>query len=107
MNAVIYARCANKSVLGFSAVEHQLAVCRKYANDRNYTIVREYTDDGFNGISDYRPAFTDMLEAAKHGNFDALILYNLNRLYRNSLDIEKTCRLLSNFNIEIISVLER
>ena len=50
--------------------------------------VREYIDDGYSGTNFNRPAFQDMIEDAKKGKVDVLLVKDLSRLGRDYIGLE-------------------
>lgn len=49
--------------------------------------VREYIDDGYSGTNFNRPAFQDMIEDAKKGKVDVLLVKDLSRLGRDYIGV--------------------
>lgn len=75
---------------GGLGVARQEKECRALAAARGWTVTRVYSD---NDISAYngkkRPDFEDMLAAVKRGQYDALICWHPDRLYRSMKDLER------------------
>ena len=61
---------------------NQLAVLRQYAQTSGHEVVIEYVDEGFTGKNANRPAFQQMLKAARNREFDLLLFWSLDRLSR-------------------------
>lgn len=73
---------------------HAVQLQKKYLTDfalkHGCSISKIYSDIGYAGHDLTRPAFTQMVNAAKKGAFDAILVVNHNRLYRgNLLNIQK------------------
>ena len=84
--AVVYARYSSHSQ-GEQSIEGQLAAAKKYAADKNYTIIREYVDRAMTGRNDNREAFQKMLaDCAKH-QFSVIIVWKVDRFGRNREEI--------------------
>ena len=78
MRTAIYARVS----LDKQETENQIAVLRKYCQAEGHEIVIEYVDEGFTGKNAKRPAFQQMLKAARNREFDLLLFWSLDRLSR-------------------------
>ena len=52
-------------------------------------VVREYVDDGYSGTNFERPGFVRMIEDAKRGMFNCIIVKDLSRLGRNYIETGK------------------
>lgn len=55
----------------------------KYAQERGWTITDEYIDDGYSGTNFDRPEVQRLLEDAKTGKIDTIIVKDLSRFGRN------------------------
>ena len=85
-NAVVYARFSS-SKQRETSIEGQLAAARKYAEDKGYTIIREYCDRAKTGTNDNREEFQKMLsDCAKH-QFSVIIVWKVDRFGRNREEI--------------------
>jgi DNA invertase Pin-like site-specific DNA recombinase len=91
MNIFIYARTAQKSQ---NKIEAQVQACKEFATKEGYEISEVFIDDGFSGISDDRPSYKKLLEAAKQG--DTVIVSSAGSLYR---DTSKLFALKNKFNL--------
>ena len=56
------------------------------AKNKEMRFVKEYVDDGYTGTNFNRPAFESMLEDAKHGKINCILLKDLSRLGRNYIE---------------------
>jgi site-specific DNA recombinase len=66
MKAAIYARVSSeKQAEKDLSIPAQLKALRKYALDRGWEIVHEYIDEAESAKSANRPAFQEMITAAK------------------------------------------
>ncbi len=104
----IYARVSTEGQAddGFS-IDAQLENLKKFSEFFNNTVVCEYVDYGISGKSmDNRPALLRMLEDAKNGKFDEVLVWKLNRLARNHFDLLKIYDILENVNVSFRSSTE-
>ena len=101
--AVIMARYSSDNQTELS-IEGQLEVCRKFAQDYNYTIVNEYIDRAVSGRHvEKREAFQQMIKDASKREFEAVIVYKLDRFARNKEDSVKYKALLRQFGVKVVS----
>ena len=82
MNVVIYARYSSSSQREVS-IEQQIEVCKKYAEQNGYTIIKVYSDKAMTGKNDNRPQFQKLLSDCEKHLFDGVLVYSLNRFGRN------------------------
>ena len=89
MNAVVYARYSSHKQ-GEQSIEGQLAAAYKYAGEHGYTIIHECIDRAQTGRNDDREQFQQMLkDTAKH-QFEAIIVWKIDRFGRNREEIALT-----------------
>lgn len=65
------------------SIENQRIILTKYAQERGWTIADEYIDDGYSGTNFDRPEVQRLLEDAKAGKIDTIIVKDLSRFGRN------------------------
>ena len=65
------------------SIENQRIILTKYAQERGWTITDEYIDDGYSGTNFDRPEVQRLLEDAKTGKIDTIIVKDLSRFGRN------------------------
>ena len=83
--AVIYARFSSHNQTEQS-IEGQLRECYAYAKRNGLIILNEYIDRALSGTTDNRPQFKQMIEGSKKGDFDFVLVYQLDRFARNRYD---------------------
>ena len=70
-------------------VKHILWLQEKHLTDfasaHGYSVFKVYSDIGYAGHDLTRPEFMQMLNDAKEGTFDAVLVVNENRLYRGNV----------------------
>ena len=84
--AAIYARYSSNSQTEQS-IEGQLDVCKRYAKDNDLQVVATYIDRAMTGTNDNRPDFQRMLKDSEKANWDAVLVYALDRFGRNSVEV--------------------
>ena len=105
MNVVIYARYSSHKQTEQS-IEGQLAVCRDYAERNGYTVINEYIDEAVTGTSDNRPSFLQMIEDSNKKNFNAVIVYQLDRFARDRYVSARYKHKLKQNNVRVFSARE-
>ena len=63
--------------------EVQARELREYAARRGWTIVDEFSDSGFSGAKESRPALDGMIKAARRRKFDVVLCWKLDRIGRS------------------------
>lgn len=81
-NAVVYARYSSHGQ-NEQTIEGQIRVCKEYAEHHNLNIINIYVDKHKTGTDVNRPQFQKMIEDAKLGSFDTIIVYMIDRFARN------------------------
>ncbi|MED1743199.1 recombinase family protein [Brevibacillus borstelensis] len=85
----IYARVSTEEQAeeGYS-IQAQLDTLRQYAKQNRYIVSKEYKDEGISGKSiQNRPQLQQLLRDAKQGLFQEVIVWKINRISRNQLDL--------------------
>ena len=57
--------------------------CRRYANERGYTVVATFTDD-YTGAALDRPALNELRDFMANSPIDVVVVYDIDRLARKS-----------------------
>ena len=77
-----YARVSTARQEEEGTIEVQLGTLRDFARERGYTIVKEYIDDGWSGDILARPSLDQLREDAKKKMWQAVLIYDPDRLAR-------------------------
>lgn len=87
IRAALYAR---QSVHEPEGIKRQIVACRALAESREYDVVAEYVDDNVSGYKSRGDGtgFARMLDDARAGRFDVLIVRKLDRLGRSLSALE-------------------
>lgn len=85
MKAVIYARYSSHAQRDES-IEGQLRECYEYAEKNGFTVIEEYIDRALSGKTDNRPSFQKLIKDSEKRQFEAVIMYTLDRFARNRYD---------------------
>ncbi|MCE4952814.1 cassette chromosome recombinase CcrB [Staphylococcus hominis] len=95
-----------RQVEGYS-IDGQITQIEQFCRFNGYDLVDIYADRGISGKSMNRPALQRMLQDAKNGKLDCVIVYKINRLARNTSDLLTIVEELHRQNVEFFSLSER
>lgn len=103
---VIYARVSTAKQEEEQTIQNQLEALREFAEKNGYTIVREYSDDGWSGDVLARPDLDKLRQDAKEKGrtWDAVLIYDPDRLARRYSYQELVMDELREAEIEVIFV---
>jgi site-specific DNA recombinase len=89
-SVAIYARISSDPSGQALGVARQLEDCRKLAAERGWTVAEEYVDNDISAYSGKtRPAYQRMVSDIGVGLRDGVIVYNLDRLTRRPVELER------------------
>ena len=87
------------------SIENQKLIVEKFARDNGFEIVDEYVDDGYSGTNFNRPGVQRLLEDAKNGRINAIIVKDMSRFGRNYIEVgQYTDYIFPTYNIRFIAV---
>jgi site-specific DNA recombinase len=90
MRAAIYTRISADQTGEGLAVQRQLDECLALANRLDWEVVDRFDDNDISAFSGKtRPGFEAMLEGMTRGEFNALLCWHTDRLYRSMKDLER------------------
>jgi site-specific DNA recombinase len=84
--AVIYARYSSE-LQRDASIEDQVRLCRHRIEKEGWQYLRAYTDRAMSAASALRPAYQQLLEDARRGEFQIIVAEALDRLSRDQEDI--------------------
>ncbi len=108
MKVAIYARVSSERQDIDLSISAQLKALREYALRNGHTVAKEYVDEAESGRSIDRPAFKQMIIAArqKPAPFEAILVWKLSRFARNREDSIIYKSLLRKQGIQVVSINE-
>lgn len=106
IRAVSYSRFSSNNQRTESIDAQQRAIY-KYIAENKYTPVGDYVDEAVTGTNLQRPGFQSMLDDAKKGMFDVVIVHKMDRFSRDVYDALDVQRKLAFYGVRIESVIER
>src|SRR3989344_1233923 len=99
-----YARVSTSRQEEEGTIETQLAALREFAQKNGYRIVKEYIDDGWSGDILARPALDKLRQDAKNKVWEAVLIYDPDRLARRYSYQELVMDELREAGIEILFI---
>ena len=104
-NAVIYARYSSYKQNEMS-IEGQIDECRHYAEEHDMFVIREYIDRAQTATTDRRHDFLRMIDDSEYGNFEVILVYQLDRFARNKNDSGYYKKILADRGVKVVSARE-
>lgn len=104
--AVCYFRVSTDLQKEEGTIEVQKLKVREFADKNEYTIVDEFSDDGFSGGLADRPGLRRLLECLPKSNAECILIYKLDRLARDLYIQEGLIKEFNKHNKQLISALE-
>jgi site-specific DNA recombinase len=105
MRTAVYTRISQDAAGKRAGVTRQLEDCLAFVDRVSWEVVSKFDD---NDISAYggkrRPGFEAMLDAMKRGEFDALVCWHTDRLYRSMRDLERLIEIADDRGVQIRTV---
>jgi DNA invertase Pin-like site-specific DNA recombinase len=88
MKAALYARVSSEKQDVDLSITAQLKALREYASKNGHEIVKEYVDQAESGKTTARPAFREMIAAARRSQkpFDLILVWKYSRFARSRED---------------------
>lgn len=103
--ACVYTRISRDQTGERAGVERQLEDCTALAERLNLTVVEHFDDNDISAFSGkHRPGYEAMLTGMKRGEFNAIVCYHPDRLYRSLKDLERLIDTADATGVQIRSV---
>jgi len=104
--AALYARVSTEEQTSNFSLAGQLELLRKHAKDTGCEIYDEYVDDGYSGTSSDRPQFQRLMEDARQGKLQLVLVYRVDRFFRKNLSLLGVVDELQKVGVSIRSITE-
>jgi DNA invertase Pin-like site-specific DNA recombinase len=105
--AAIYVRLSRDDGLDSesNSISNQKTLLTKIANEKGYSSLLTFSDDGISGVSMNRPGFNEMIKELEKGYISAVFVKDLSRLGRNYIEVGKlTEEFFPENNIRLVAV---
>lgn len=106
MKAAIYARVSTDEQAKKYSIPAQLELLRSFAQANNYEIFKEYIDKGESGTLSERPELQELLNDATRGMFKAVLVYRIDRFFRDTRKLLNTVDELTKVGVSFKSITE-
>ena len=101
MNIAAYCRVSTDKADQLNSLEAQKAFFSEYTGRTGDNLVRLYADEGISGTKiKNRREFLRMMSDAEHGLFDMVVVKDISRFARNTVDLLQNVRKLKSLGIE-------
>ncbi len=101
MNIAAYCRVSTDKADQLNSLEAQKSFFSEYTERTGDNLVRLYADEGISGTKiKNRKEFLRMMSDAEHGLFDMVVVKDISRFARNTVDLLQNVRKLKSFGIE-------
>jgi len=100
-SVALYARV---STVRDQSPEMQLRELCEYAGRRGWTVTAEYVDHGVSGSKDTRPQLNKLMAAAHRREFDAVVVWKIDRFGRSLKHLVTALADLSALNVAFVSL---
>lgn len=100
--AAAYCRVSTKKEAQLDSLENQKAFFEKYTADKGMELVRIYADEGISGKQmKNRGEFMHMIQDAAQGRFETVLVKDVSRFARNTVDFLSSIRELRRRGVEV------
>ena len=102
INAVAYCRVSTDQEDQLKSLKIQKELFEAYAQKNGLNLIHIYSDEGISGTkTKNRTEFNQMMKDAETGIFQIVLIKDVSRLSRNTVDLLESCRKLRSYNIEV------
>ena len=88
------------------SIEGQQRICEDFAKQQGYNIIDIYIDRATSAKTDHRPSFQKMIADAAKNQWDAILVYKLDRFARNRYDSAIYKTKLRKYGVSVLSAME-
>jgi len=107
-NAVGYIRVSSEEQVTNYSLSNQADKCKDYCAANDFNLHKIFRDEGKSATTLNRPALIELLEYCRlnKGRLDAVIIYKVDRMSRDTYEYLDVKRRLASFGVSIISITE-
>lgn len=102
LKVALYARVSGEEQREGQTIDSQVAEIERYAAQNNWSVVEVYKDDGWSGSLLARPQLDRLRDAASKGQFNAVLINDVDRLARDVSHLGIVKRDLEKHSVDII-----
>lgn len=105
MRIAAYCRVSTDKEEQLDSLEHQKEFFSEYAEKHGHTLIRLYADEGISGTSlKKRNEFLRLIKDARLGLFESVVVKDISRFARNTVDFLQSIRELKALGVNIIFI---
>ncbi len=103
MNIVAYCRVSTDKTDQINSLNTQKEFFENYAKNNNHNLIHVYADEGISGTKlKKRTDFLNLMEDAKKNKFEMVVVKDVSRMARNTVDFLNSIRTLKALDIETV-----
>jgi site-specific DNA recombinase len=102
MRAVVYARYST-DLQSEASIADQLRQCSRYAESLQLHVVGTFEDRGISAGTAQRPGYQEMLNAARAGAFEIIVVEDVSRLWRSNAEFGPRSAELSDLGVQLVT----
>ncbi|MGH7962580.1 MAG: recombinase family protein [Candidatus Binatia bacterium] len=108
ITAVLYARVSSEEQRERQTIQTQIDYARQWVAREGMTLIEIYADDGVSGTVPFpdRPSGKRLLEEARRGRFNTVLVYKLDRIGRETLIVHLAKHDFERIGISVLSLTE-
>jgi len=88
------------------STDSQVLDLRRYVSERDWTLYKEYCDNGISGTKDNRPALNQLMDDARKRRFDMVLSWRFDRFARSTKHLILALEEFRNLGIDFVSYQE-
>lgn len=102
MKIAAYCRVSTEKEAQIDSLEKQIEFFNEFTKKNNYELYKLYADEGISGKQiKHRKQFQAMMQDAKAKKFDKVVVKDVSRFARNTVDLLQSIRELKSYGIEV------
>ncbi len=106
MKVVVYARESSDDTNKAPPIEEQIKRAQQYIQEKGFELIKVFSDNGFSGGNWNRPAFNELIKQARGHAFNLVIVWNTDRIARDTEQFLFFNRSMKESHIKIFSLTE-
>lgn len=102
MKIAAYARVSTEKESQVESFEKQIEFFNEFTKKNGYELYKLYADEGISGKQiKHRKQFQQMMQDAKANKFDKVVVKDVSRFARNTVDLLQSVRELKSYNVQV------
>lgn len=102
MKIAAYCRVSTEKEAQIDSLEKQIEFFNEFTKKNGYELYKLYADEGISGKQiKHRKQFQQMMEDAKHKKFEKVVVKDVSRFARNTVDLLQSVRELKSYGVQV------